>query len=137
MDDGLLVFAFICLCGGTFILFERTTTIYLEFAILRLEPSAYHTIVEDQLDDLYDQSKWQFAYSVLLWTTIFAVKWCYYALFHPFLQIMSKGFKIYYKFSISFSIFCWVFIVVGEQLLPCPYIGGTSGELSSTRFSKR
>ena len=37
MDDGLLVFAFTCLCGGTFILFERTTVIYLEFGVLRMK----------------------------------------------------------------------------------------------------
>ena len=136
MDDGILIFAFTCLCGGSFILFERITIIYLEFAVLWMNVPVTQ-IAKEQLQDLYDQSKWQLAYSALLWTTIFAVKLCYFALFHPFLQIMSKGFKIYYKFSISFSIFCWVFIAVGEQLLPCPYIGGTSGELSSTRFSRR
>jgi len=94
MDDGLLVFAFTCLCGGTFVLFERTTMIYLEFAVLRMDSMAYQ-IAKEQLDDLDDQSKWQFAYSVLLWTTIFAVKWCYFALFHSFLQVMSKGFNVF------------------------------------------
>ena len=136
MDDGLLVFAFTCLCGGTFILFERTTVIYLEFGVLRMNFTAYQ-ITQEQLGDSYDQSNWQFAYSVLLWTTIFAVKWCYFALFHPFLQIMSKGFNIYYKFSICFSVVCWVFVSIGEQLIACPYIGEASGESSSTRFSGR
>ena len=136
MDDGLLVFAFTCLCGGTFILFERTTVIYLEFGVLRMNLPAYQT-TQMQLGGFYDQSNWQFAYSVLLWTTIFAVKWCYFALFHSFLPIMSKGFNIYYKFSICFSVVCWAFVAIGEQLIACPYIGEASGESFSTRFSRR
>jgi predicted Co/Zn/Cd cation transporter (cation efflux family) len=136
MDDKFLIFAFTCLCGGTFILYERTSMIYLEFGIFRLDSAAYQ-IAEEQSDDIYNQSKWQLAYSILLWTTIFAVKWCYFALFHSFLQIMSKGFNIYYKFSICFSVVCWLFVAVGDQLIACPYIGEASGESSSTIFSRR
>jgi hypothetical protein len=55
MDDGLLVFAFTCLCGGTFILFERTAMIYFQFAVLRMDSMAYQ-IAKEQLDDFYDQS---------------------------------------------------------------------------------
>jgi hypothetical protein len=135
MDDSILIFAFACLCGGTFIIYKRTEVIYLEFAVLRLDSLMYQ-IAEEQLDDLYDQSKWQLAYSVLLWTAIFAVKWCYFALFHSFIQVMSKGLQFYYKFSIFFSVVCWVSITVGEQLIPCPCIGGASSESSLTRFSR-
>ena len=110
--------------------------IYLEFAVLRIDPAAIQ-IATEQLDDLHDQSKWELAYSILLWTTLFAIKWCYFVLFHPFLQVMSKGFNFYHKFSIFFSVVCWLVIVVGGQLISCPYIGGASGESSSTRFLQR
>jgi hypothetical protein len=135
MDDKFLIFAFTCLCGGTFIIYERISIIYLEFGILRMDTTAY-LIAEEQSNNLYNQSKWQLAYSVLLWTTIFAVKWCYFALLHPFLQIMSKGFNVYYRLSIYFSMVCWLFVAIGEQLIPCPYIGEASGESSSTIFSR-
>ena len=45
--------------------------------------SMAYQIAEEQSDDLYNQSKWQLAYSVLLWTTIIAIKWCYFALLYP------------------------------------------------------
>ncbi|OXV07986.1 hypothetical protein Egran_04250 [Elaphomyces granulatus] len=127
MDDGFLIFAFACLCGGTFILYERIQFIYLEFAVLRMDPIAF-PIAMEQMDGLFEQSKWQLSYLVLLWTTVFAVKWCYFAFFHPFLRAMSKGFNIYYKFSIWFTVISWLFIVIGEQLITCPYVGVASGK---------
>jgi hypothetical protein len=136
VDDGFLIFAFTCLCGGTFILYERIPIIYLEFAVLRMDPLAL-SIAMEQMNDLYDQSKWELAYLILLWTTVFAIKWCYFAFFHPFLRAMSKGFNFYYKFSIFFSVVSWLFIIIGEQLITCPYLGKASGESSSTGFSWR
>lgn len=127
MDDGFLIFAFACLCGGTFILYERISYIYLEFAVLRMDPIAF-PIAMEQMNDLFEQSKWQLSYLVLLWTTVFAVKWCYFAFFYPFLRAMSKSFNIYYKFSICFTVVSWLFIVIGEQLITCPYVGVASGK---------
>jgi hypothetical protein len=44
----------------------QTLPIYLEFAILRVDSTVVNRIAKEQLDDLYDQSKWQLEYSVLL-----------------------------------------------------------------------
>ncbi|KAN0067014.1 hypothetical protein V8E54_014938 [Elaphomyces granulatus] len=105
IDDGFLTLALACLCGGTVILYKGLHIIYLESAILRKNCTALQ-IAGEQMDDIYDQSKWKFAYLFLVWTTVFAVKWCYFAVFYPFLQAMSnwKSFILYYRFSICFSV---------------------------------
>ncbi|KAN0067011.1 hypothetical protein V8E54_014935, partial [Elaphomyces granulatus] len=130
MDDGFLTLALACLCAGTIIVYERMQIICLQSAILQKNPTALQ-IAREQMDDIYDQSGWQFAYLFLLWTTLFAVKWCYFAFFHPFLQAMSNWriFILYYRFSICFSVFSWLLIVVGGQLIICPYVGRTSSNL--------
>ncbi|KAN0067000.1 hypothetical protein V8E54_014924 [Elaphomyces granulatus] len=120
MDDGFLTVALACLCGGTVILYEYIQILYLEFAILQ----KYHTALQvsrEKMDDPYGLSKWQFAYNFLLWTTIYAVKWCYFAFFHQFIQAMSnwKTFIFYYRFSICFSVVSWLFVAVGAQLFCC------------------
>jgi hypothetical protein len=136
MDDGFLIVALACLCGGTVILYERIQIMYLESAILQKNRTALQ-IAREQMDDLHDQSKWELAYTILLWTSVFAVKWCYFAFFNPFLQAMSnwRNFILYYRFSICFSVVSWLFGVVGQQLVACPYVGKASCESSSKGFS--
>jgi hypothetical protein len=138
MDDGFLTVASACLCAGTAILYERIQIIYLEFAILQKNPIALQ-IAREEMDDIQDQSKWQFAYIFLLWTTVFAVKWGYFAFFHPFLQAMSnwKTFIFYYRFSICFSVVSWLFVAIGSQMISCTYLRGISEscESSSKGFS--
>jgi len=127
LDDGFLTFAFVCLIGGTAILYTRIHMIYLEFAVLRGDQIAA-LLAFQQMDNLFEQSKWQLAYLLLLWTAIFAVKWCYLAFFYPLLRSMSKKFIYYYRFSVAFSIVSWLFLVVGEQLITCPYVGKAAGQ---------
>ena len=104
--------------------------IYLEFAVSQMDPATLLIAVE-QMNDLYDQPKWHLAYVVLLWTAVFAVKWCYFAFFHPFFWAMPKSFNFYYRFSICFSVASWLPTMVGEQLVTCPYFGRASCESSS------
>jgi hypothetical protein len=137
MDDGFLTIALACLCGGTVILYEYIQILYLEFAILQQDHTALQ-IARDEMDDPYGLSEWQFAYNFLLWTTIYAVKWCYFAFFHQFLQAMSnwKTFIFYYRFSICFSVVSWLFVAVG-QLFCCTRVKRTpeSSESSLQGFS--
>jgi len=78
MDDGFLTVALACLCAGTVIIYEHIQIIYLGFAILQNHTALQ--IAREQMDNFYDP-KWRFAYVFLLWTTVFAVKWCYFAFF--------------------------------------------------------
>lgn len=128
LDDGFLALAFLCLVGGTAILYTRISMIYLEFSVLRGDQIAA-LLAFQQIDNLFEQSKWQLAYLLLLWTAVFAVKWCYLAFFYPLLRSMPLKFIYYYWFSVAFSIVSWLFLVVGEQLITCPYVGKASGQL--------
>lgn len=101
--------------------------VYLEFSILRGDQIAA-LMAFQQKDDLFEQSKRQLAYLLFLWTSIFAVKWCYLAFFYPLLRSMSKRFIYYYWFAVSFSVVSWLFLVVGEQLITCPYVGKAAGK---------
>ena len=126
LDDSFLIFGFVCLIGGTVILYKRLYMIYLEFSVLAGDPTA-SLLAFQQTDELFEQSKWQLAYLLFLWTSIFAVKWCYFAFFHPLLRAMWKWIIFYYWFAIIFSIISWLFLVVGEQTITCPYVGKAAG----------
>jgi hypothetical protein len=127
IDDGFLTVAFVCLIGATAICYRRINMIYLEFAVLRGDQIAA-LLAFQQIDNLFEQSKWQLAYLLLLWTAIFAVKWCYLAFFFPLLRAMPKKFIFYYQFSVAFSIISWLFLVIGEQLITCPHVGKAAGQ---------
>ncbi|KAN0067013.1 hypothetical protein V8E54_014937, partial [Elaphomyces granulatus] len=121
-DDGFLALALACLCAGTVILYERIQIICLQSAILQKNPTALQ-IAREQVDDIHDHSHIFSCFG--LRTTLFAVKWCYFAFFY---QAMSnwKTFILYYRFSICFSVVSWLLVVVGAQLIICPYVGSTS-----------
>ena len=110
-DDVFLILALACVCGGTGILYKRCKISYIEFALLRQMPEAY-SVSLDYADDLLNQITWQFAYVMLLWTTIFAIKWCFFAHFHPLLRNMSKSMTRFYWLSIAFSVLCWSFLAL-------------------------
>lgn len=122
LDDGFLIFGFICLVGGTAILYKRIYMIYLEFSVLSGNPTA-SLLAFKQTNEFLEESKWDVAYPLFLWTAIFAVKWCYFAFFYRLLRAMWKGIVYFYRFAIILSIVSWLFLVVGEQLITCPYVG--------------
>ncbi|KAF7512478.1 hypothetical protein GJ744_001413 [Endocarpon pusillum] len=127
LDDSFLIFGFVCLTGGTVVLYERLYMIYLEFSVLAGDPTA-SILAFQQTDELFEQSKWNVAYLLFLWTSIFAVKWCYFAFFHPLLRGTWKWIIYYYWFAVIFSIISWLFLVVGEKLITCPYVGKASAK---------
>lgn len=132
LNDSFLTFAFICLIGGTAILYKRVQIVYLEFSVLRGDEIAA-LLAFQQMDNLFEQSKWQLAYLLFLWTTVFSVKWCYLAFFYPLLRAMSKRILYYYWISVGFSVVSWLFLVVGEQLITCPYVSKAAGNFLDSR----
>lgn len=107
-------------------MYKRIYMIYLEFSVIRGDTIAA-AMAFQQMDNLFEQSKWQLAYLLFLWTAIFAVKWCYFAFFYSLLRSMAKGFIFYYWFAVTFSVVSWLFLVIGEQLITCPYVGKAAG----------
>ncbi|KAJ5915609.1 hypothetical protein N7466_011542 [Penicillium verhagenii] len=126
LDDAFLTLAWACLCVGTGIMYHRVGIVYLEFAVLGGDTAAYALIIP-QINALVAQATWQLAYLVMLWTTVFAVKWCYLIFFFPLLRNMSRWFIWYYRAAVVFSVACWILILVGDQVLSCPYLGEEAG----------
>lgn len=127
LDDMILTFGFVCLTGATAVLYKRIEIIYLEFSVIRGDPLAA-VMAMQQINELYKQNAWMLSYLAILWTAIFAVKWCYFAFFYPFLRSMTKGLIRYYWSAVTFSIFSWLFLVIGEQLITCPHMGKEAGK---------
>lgn len=126
LDDAFLFLAFVCLCAGTAVLFLRLKIVFLEFAVLRQVPAAYAVALQD-LDNLVAQNKWALSWIVMSWTSIFAVKWCYFSFFYPLMRNMARWFVWYYRVGIFLSVACWILVIVGGQLLVCPYMGKEAG----------
>jgi hypothetical protein len=136
LDDGFLIFGFLCLTSGTAMLYKRMRLVYLMLAVIRGNPIA-SLMASQHIGDLFEQSKWQVAYMLFLWTAVFAVKWCYFAFFYPFLRSLTKGFVYFYRFAIIFSVVCWLFLVIGEHLIACPYVGKGAGMILYHLENKR
>lgn len=121
LDDAFLLFAWVSLVGSTAIL-GRIHYLYLYLAVLRGDMMA-SLVAFSMMDELLPTSDYQLAYLILAWTTVFAIKWCYLAFFYPLLRAMAKSFLYYYWFAIAFSVVSWLFLVIGEQMISCPYAG--------------
>lgn len=52
---------------------------------------------------LEDSPGFRNAFSVMNWTTIFSVKFCFFAFFHPLIRHL-RGLTIYYWISVVFSV---------------------------------
>ncbi|PYH90486.1 hypothetical protein BO71DRAFT_462274 [Aspergillus ellipticus CBS 707.79] len=122
IDDGFLSFAFATLCGGTVLGYLRIYIVYLQFAVLQGDMAATAIVASDPGEHA-KQFAYNLAYIVLLWTTVFAVKWCYLAFFHPLLVGMSRRFVFYYRFTIGLSVVSWILSVAVAPVIPCPYMG--------------
>ncbi|PWY92220.1 hypothetical protein BO70DRAFT_402066 [Aspergillus heteromorphus CBS 117.55] len=125
IDDGFLSFAFATLCGGTVLGYLRIYIVYLQFAVLQGDLAATEIVASDPGQHAR-QFAYNLAYIVLLWTTVFAVKWCYLAFFHPLLVGMSRGFVFFYWFTIGASVVAWILSVAVAPVIPCPYVGMTA-----------
>lgn len=89
-------------------------------------------IASQHIEEMQDtKSKWIIAYVFFLWTTIFMVKFCYFAFFYTLIRSMPRGFIWFYWSSVVFTVIAWIFLVL-QQLIPCPYFGSDAGNVSTT-----
>ncbi|KAI1821134.1 hypothetical protein F4861DRAFT_485397 [Xylaria intraflava] len=125
-DDIILTTGFLSLIGATFIFYERARTIYLVFG-LSMNDEEITLIASQEIANIYDQLNWSFGYTATLWTTIFSVKLCYFALFRTLIQSMPVHFVRYYWTAIVLSVLAWIYLVV-QPLISCPYFGASSSK---------
>ncbi|MCJ1428168.1 hypothetical protein MMC29_006076 [Sticta canariensis] len=122
VDDAFLIFAVVCLCVATGLLFAFLSSMYLLEALITDDPNATIPM------DIIDQVEWfralSTAFLVLTFTTIFAVKFSFLFLFKALIRNVRKM-KIYWWTVVSTTAAVWAFGVV-EFFLPCPTFGAKS-----------
>ena len=122
LDDAFLSFAFATLLVGTVLGYLRAYTIYTELAAMEGDITAI-LIIGSNLSAHEQDFGYNIAFIGLLWTTVFAVKWCYLAFFHQLLVGMSRWFIYYYRFTIGLSLVSWILSAFVAPIVPCPYTG--------------
>ncbi|KAK8053074.1 hypothetical protein PG996_012375 [Apiospora saccharicola] len=130
LDDGLLILGYICLVLETAIFYKRARMIYLVFSLMRRE-EVVSLIATQEIQDVYNQMYWSFCYITFIWTTIYAVKLCYFAFFRTLLSRMPKPLIRYYWVCVAFTIIAWAFCVL-QQLINCPHFGQSSSKCFPT-----
>ncbi|KAF2184595.1 hypothetical protein K469DRAFT_666410 [Zopfia rhizophila CBS 207.26] len=106
LDDGFLCLAAGCLCGTTAILFQNCFTFFLTSTIHQ-DPSLQNTTAyPPYLPSLSQFESRRNLYTILAWTTLIAVKFCFFAFFKPLIRCRRK-IKIWYWFSVAFTVVAW------------------------------
>ncbi|PSN63928.1 hypothetical protein BS50DRAFT_623600 [Corynespora cassiicola Philippines] len=120
LDDIFLILGFFSLIGGT-ILLKQVPVFYLVLATL--QGDFWATVLSfKKINDVIKQWDYIYAYFVFLWTSIYAVKGCYFAFFAQFRRTMTRTFNWYYWIAVGFSVVCWIWSCVALTIA-CPYFG--------------
>jgi hypothetical protein len=135
LDDAFLLFAVACLIASSVVMFREVYYFYLEVAVLRGDLMA-SLLAYINMDKLLQVHSYHFAYLMLLWSTVFSIKWTYLAFFHPLLRAMDRKIIWFYWGSVGFSIISWAFMAVPGQLITCPYFGKSACKRVRQRCGK-
>ncbi|KAF2155458.1 hypothetical protein K461DRAFT_266730 [Myriangium duriaei CBS 260.36] len=119
LDDAFLIFAILCLCPATGILYHICYFLYLH-AAASLCPQAIQEALK-HYNDLLRLQQETYAYLALIWTATFSVKLCFLAFMRPMVRHLTATNR-YYWFIVGFTIISWAFCIV-EPFANCPHFG--------------
>jgi hypothetical protein len=129
LDDGLLIFAVICLAFSTGIMIKVAPNYYIVQALIRGDPAAKMIVsAHGGYQKLTAHYNWTFANIVLSWTAIFFVKGSYFALFYPMMSVMSKHVLRFYWAAVAFSAASWFVLAFGSNFILCKELGTAAGK---------
>jgi hypothetical protein len=120
LDDYFLILAVACLCAATGILYHVCYFLYLHSAALLVKGIGPYLIAD--LDAMLEMQVMVYPYLAMIWTTTFAVKWCFLAFMRPLVWHISRVMNWYYWFIVGFCTVTWAFLVA-EPFIICPYFG--------------
>lgn len=101
--------------------------IYLIFCLMGND-EVVSLLASQEIGDILAQASWSFAYMTFLWTTIFMVKFCYFAFFRTLLISMPRAWTRYYWTAVIFTTISWLYLIL-QQLITCPYFGTSASKL--------
>lgn len=88
LSDAFLLFACICLCAGTVVLYQFDDMLYLEQALAKGALSV--EIPPDFLAKVGTNIKYVISYQAIIWATVFSVKFSFLSFFRPLVQRLAK-----------------------------------------------
>lgn len=118
LDDYFVIIAILSLCAGTGLVYAFCQSIFVIQAV-KGDPSII--IPPDQYNDLAQTYAILESFLCIMWTSIFAVKLSFLALFRILIRRVSKVITRYYWIVVTTTIVTWMFLV-GEPFIICPYI---------------
>lgn len=117
-DDYLLLFALICLGASTGLVHVFYQTIFVAQAVT-VDPTV--KFPQDRCRHLSETRQIVNSFLCIIWTTIFAVKLSFLALFRLLVRRLPKPITNYYWATVGITIATWIFFIA-EPFILCPYI---------------
>ena len=134
IDDLLFLFACVCLVASTILLVRETTPLYLGATLIAslLDEPGLGNEAASSPQNLKDAMRLfqsvRHAYSVLIWATIFAVKFCYLCFFRLLIDRL-KGLITYWRVTAGITAVSAGFNLCA-LFIACPYLSQESCKLS-------
>lgn len=112
-----MLIGLLCLGAGTGLVHVFCQTIFVVEAI-KMDPTV--VIPLDQYNDISQTYAILDAFLCVMWTTTFAVKFSFLALFRLLIRRVSKPVTTYYWIVVAITTVTWIFLVA-EPFILCPY----------------
>ncbi|KAH7139566.1 hypothetical protein B0J11DRAFT_46897 [Dendryphion nanum] len=117
LDDAFLFLAVSCLCGCMSIVHANAFFTFLSNAKVYAPELLKTTAYIHYKSTLGSSVKRRNALAVLSWTTIYSVKFCFYAFFQPLLRHLKKLYR-YYWVCVGITFLAWLFSAFKLYMLP-------------------
>lgn len=117
LDDCFLIIGLLCLGAGTGLIHVFCQTIFVVEAI-KMDPTV--VIPLDQYNEIPQTFAILDAFLCVMWTTTFAVKFSFLALFRLLIRRVSNSITTYYWIVVAITTVTWMFLVA-EPFILCPY----------------
>lgn len=132
LDDYLLLFGCVCLCAGGGLLHRFLPVPYF-FQRLNHDPESVR-MSHYTIDDLLSAKKMLYAFFVLCWTSIFAVKLSFLSFFRTLIERISGGLITYWKIVLVSTIVSGAFNICAA-FIPCPHFDLSAGMWQSEQYT--
>ena len=116
-DDYFLIFGLLCLGAGTVLVHIFCQTIFFIQAIQIDTTLIFPPDRHEQLKKIYAVLV---SFLCVIWTTIFAIKFSFLALFRLLIRRLPKPIIRYYWITVGITITTWMFFIA-EPWIYCPY----------------
>ena len=117
VDDYLLLFALLCLSACTGLVHVFCHKIFVE--AIAADPTFISP--PDQYQIILAIRSILDSFICIIWTTVFAVKFSFLALFRLLIRRLPKAITSYYWTTVGITVATWIFFV-GEPFILCPYV---------------